>query len=129
MKVESCMYLDNNQKKTAYANLSVNNEDITETAGFIPLDVRFKQLEEGGYIAQFQKGEFTSSDYRDAYFSPDFEITPEDEYEEIQEKLAARQKFFDEIKAKSDGNNDLAGTDEPEEKKAANAADNVKTEE
>lgn len=129
MKRTSCMYLSEAQVKESYSDFSENNDYIVETAGFIPLDVRFKQLEEGGLIAQYQRGDFTSADYRQAYLTPDFEITPEDDFEEIQEKLAARQKFFEEIKAKSDGINDKAGTVEPEEKKAADAAEEVKPEE
>ena len=29
------------------------DEDIVETAGFIPLEVRFKQMEQAGFRAQF----------------------------------------------------------------------------
>ena len=37
-------------------------EDIVETAGFIPLEVRFKQMEQAGIQAQFLQSEFTSFD-------------------------------------------------------------------
>lgn len=130
MKRRSCMYLDEKQIAQGVADLSKENEYITETAGFVPLEVKLKQFEENGYIAQFQSGDFTSADMREAYLSPDFEITPEDEFEEIQEKLNARKSFLDSVKAaKSDGVNAEARTAEPEEKKAADAAEEVKPEE
>lgn len=102
------------------ADLSKNNEYITETAGFVPLDVKLRRFQEAGQLMQFHNAEFTSADMREAYFSPDFEINPEDDFEEIQEKLQARQKFLAEIKAaKSNGVNEppeaaAAGTVEPE---------------
>jgi len=102
------------------ADLSKNNKYITETAGFVPLDVKLRRFQEAGQLMQFHNAEFTSADMREAYFSPDFEINPEDDYEEIQEKLQARQKFLADIKAaKSNGVNEPptaaeAGTGEPE---------------
>lgn len=105
-----------------YAELDPElNKEIVETAGFVPLEVKFKRFEEAGIMMQYQMGEFTSSDYREMYLSEDFEITPEDDLEDIQEKLVARQVFMDELKkAKSDGqknpaapDNVVAGTEEP----------------
>lgn len=93
------------------------NKYITETAGFIPLEVKMKQFEQNGLIAQFQVSDFTSHDYRDIYLNhPNFEITPEDELEDIQEKLQARTAYVESLKKQK------AGTLEPEkesEKKLA----------
>lgn len=64
-----------------------NNSKIVETAGFVPLEVKFKQFEQNGLRAQFSTSEFTSNDYRDMYLSPNTEILPTDDLEEIEEKL------------------------------------------
>ena len=50
------------------------NPVIVETAGFVPLEVRFKRFEENGIRAQFSAAEFSSSDLRDIYLHPDFQI-------------------------------------------------------
>ena len=64
---------------------------VVETAGFVPLEVRFKRMQENGIIAQFHEGDFTSSDWRDIYLNhPDFDIDENDELEDIQEKQAMR---------------------------------------
>lgn len=76
-----------------YADLSEHNEVIVETAGFIPLDVKFKRFEQNGVIAQFSTSEFTSSDMRNLYANPDFEIYPDDELEDIQEKISAYNEY------------------------------------
>ena len=56
------------------------DEDIVETAGFVPLEVRFKQMEQAGFRAQFFESEFSSKDVTDMYLNhPEFDITPEDE--------------------------------------------------
>lgn len=101
------------------ANLKENNEYIVETAGFIPLEVKLKQFETNGLVAQFLTSDFDSNDYRDIYLNPDFNISPEDDFEDIQEKLAMQREYAEKIKAaKSNGNNEPpaaaeAGTEEP----------------
>lgn len=79
--------------KPVFADLSDHNEKIVETAGFIPLDVKFKRFEQNGLIAQFNTSEFTSNDFRNLYANPDFEIYPDDEFEEIEEKIAAYNDY------------------------------------
>lgn len=102
------------------ANLKENNEYITETAGFIPLEVKLKQFETNGLVAQFMTSDFDSNDYRDIYLNPDFNVSPEDDFEDIQEKLAMQREYAEKIKAaKSNGQNEpptaaKAGTEEPE---------------
>lgn len=112
--------------KPVYADLNPDfNKYKTETAGFVPLEVKFKRFEEDGLVAQFNSSDFTSTDYRDIYLNPDFEITPEDDYEDIQEKLQLREQYISKLKAaKSNGHDEMAGTVEPE-KKAAEAAEAV----
>lgn len=110
------------------ADLSKDNEYITESAGFIPLEVKLKQFEQNGLIAQFNQSDFTSHDLREMYLNPDFDITPEDDLEDVEEKIKARNEFIEQYKkAKSNGQDVKAGTDEPE-KKAADAAETAKAE-
>lgn len=100
------------------ADLSENNDYIVETAGFVPLEVKFKQFEQNGVVAQFQTSDFTSNDYREMYLNPDFDITPEDDFEDVEEKIAARNNFIEQYKkAKSNGLKEKAGTEEPKEEK------------
>lgn len=68
------------------------NPEIVETAGFIPLEVKFKQFEQNGLQAQFNTSEFSSQDYRDMYLGPNTEILPTDDLEEIQEKLLLQEE-------------------------------------
>lgn len=89
-----------NAKEISFADLSVGNDVIVETAGFVPLEVKLKRFEQNGMMAQFNENEFTSSDLRDIYLTPDFEISPEDDFEEVQEKLIAQQNFINELRKK-----------------------------
>lgn len=67
------------------------NPLIVETAGFIPLEVKFKRFEQAGLKSQFSATEFTSSDYREMYLGPNTEIYMTDDFEEITEKLALQE--------------------------------------
>lgn len=119
-------YMNSKDVEACKATFPENNEYITETAGFIPLEVKMKQFETNGLVAQFLTSDFDSNDYRDIYLNPDFNISPEDDLEDIQEKLSAQRQYAEKIKqAKSNGPNEKAGTVEPE-KKAADAAETAK---
>lgn len=72
---------------------SEENAYITETAGFIPLPVKFKRFIENGLVAQFRESDFTSSDWRTLYADdPDLDIFPSDEFDEVQSKLELREQ-------------------------------------
>lgn len=75
------------------------NPVIVETAGFVPLEVKFKRFEEAGIRAQFSESEFTSSDLRDIYLHPDFSLNQYDDLEEIERKEAARQAYIEQLLA------------------------------
>lgn len=92
--------LDKKEVEALGADLSKNNEYVTETAGFVPLQVKLKQFEQNGLVAQFSTAEFDSNDYRDIYLNPDFNIYPDDDIEDVNDKLAARQKFILELQEK-----------------------------
>lgn len=74
------------------------NEQLTETAGFVPLEVRMKQMEQNGLLQQALLQDVTADDLREAWLSSDFEISPEDELEDVLAKDAARREFIENIK-------------------------------
>lgn len=63
------------------------NPYITETAGFIPLDVQIQKFEQAGIRAKFRSDMFDSSDYRDMYMHPDLRINSEDDEIDVENKL------------------------------------------
>ena len=63
------------------------NEYIVETAGFVPLSVKFKQFEQNGYLAKFNSDDFDSSDYATLY-QDDILIGPDDDEFDIADKLS-----------------------------------------
>lgn len=75
------------------------NERVVETAGYVPLEVRMKQMEQAGLRQQFVMGDLSPDDLRAAWLSQDFEITPDDELEEVLAKTAARNEFLEKLKA------------------------------
>lgn len=77
---------------------SLWNEKLVETAGFVPLEVRMKQMEQNGLMAQFQLGELSPEDLRQAYLMPDFEIDPDDELEEAIAKEQLREAFLQKLR-------------------------------
>lgn len=102
------------------------NEDIVETAGFVPLAVRFKQLEQNGYVAQFKSSDFDSQDMRDIWFNSAFEILPGDDLEEVEAKVRARNEFINAVRARKASQSDAPapgdGETSPDEKKPATRA-------
>lgn len=97
---------------TPYPKIEGWDEDIVETAGFIPLEVRFKQMEQAGIRAQFFESEFSSKNVQDMYLNhPEFDLTPEDEIEEAMEKINLRMQWIqhvkDEVRKKKAAETDL----------------------
>lgn len=91
------------------------DEHLTETAGFVPLEVRMRQMEQNGYVAQFKSSDFTSSDLRDVWLNPDFEILPSDDLEEVERKSLLRQQYMREILAKKNSADAENALDEEKE--------------
>ena len=82
-----------------YPEIEGWNEELVETAGFVPLAVRFKQMAQAGIRAQFFASEFTSQDVQDMYLNhPEFDLTPEDDLEEAMAKIEARQAWINHVK-------------------------------
>lgn len=89
------------------------NEYIVETAGFVPLSVKFKQFEQNGYIAKFNVDDFDSSDYSKLY-ADDVLIGPDDDEFDIADKIALfKERKMQILKSK------LAETNETEQSVAA----------
>lgn len=99
------------------------NPLIVETAGFIPLDVKFKRFEQAGVKAQFHVSEFTSSDYRDMYLGPNTEIYPTDDLETILEKEALQEQIRLEILQKKAKLANLADDERSEEEVSSQVLD------
>lgn len=86
------------------------NEYIVESAGFVPLAVKFKQFEQNGYIARFNVEDFDSSDYATLY-QDDVLIGPDDDEFDIADKLSLfNERKFDLMQKKAK----LAETNEAE---------------
>ena len=77
----------NSQWITKDGKPAEGNEYIVETAGFVPLSVKFKQFEQNGYIAKFNVDDFDSSDYNSLY-TDDVLIGPDDDEFDIADKIA-----------------------------------------
>ena len=76
----------NSQWVTKEGKLAEGNKYIVETAGFIPLPVKFKQFEQNGYIAKFNADDFDSSDYKSLY-TDDILIGPDDDEFDVADKI------------------------------------------
>lgn len=74
------------------------DDDIVETAGFIPLEVRFKKLQENGQRVILRASEFDSIDMRKMYLDDEFRVEPDDDLEEIEEKLMKRQAYINSLR-------------------------------
>lgn len=80
------------------------NKQIVETAGFVPLEVRFQKLQENGIRLQLRASEFDSVDMQKIYLDDDYRIEPDDELEDIEVKLAARQAYINELQKERNKN-------------------------
>lgn len=84
---------------TPYPEIEGWDEDIVETAGFVPLEVRFKQMEQAGIRAQFFESEFSSKNVQDMYLNhPEFDLSPEDDFEDAFEKMQLRAAWIEQVK-------------------------------
>lgn len=117
----------NSQWITEDGKPAEGNEYIVETAGFVPLSVKFKQFEQNGYIAKFNADDFDSSDYRSLY-TDDVLIGPDDDEFDIADKIELfKQRKFELLNKK------LAETNETEqsvaERSEVSQASQIKTRE
>lgn len=83
-----------------WTNDKEKNPYITETAGFVPLEIKFRQFEQNGLRMQFSENEFDSSDYREMFSNPNAIVYPGDDLETITEKLLLQDTIKNEILAR-----------------------------
>lgn len=67
------------------------NVRMIDSAGYVPLNVRMQRMLEQGIIAQFAVNEFDSTEYKALYSGEDTTITPDMDYEDIQDVLVRRE--------------------------------------
>lgn len=127
-------YAIDSRKPIDYPKIEGWNEVIVETAGFIPLAVRFKQMEQAGYRARFNESEFSSRDISDMYLShAEFDIQPDDDLEDVIEKTELRRQYVknlqNEILAKRAATDSEANESEAKVSKEESAAKKDKIDE
>lgn len=98
-EIESC------EKESELIELNIKFDDIklfdnsyiTDTAGFEPLDVKFKKFEQNGIIAQLHSSDFDSASLREMFLSDNMQVYPDDDIEDVYSKLALQRDFANRI--------------------------------
>ncbi len=94
------------QKKIDYRSCpTVELEDNiyqVETAGFVPLSVRFKQFTENGIISRLRAEQYDTdlpiSELENAFKMSEFDINDDDDIFTATDKISARQNYIAELK-------------------------------
>lgn len=98
MKIKEDVYTFHDDFLDNKENVKKLKEKVVETAGFMPLAARMKQMEQAGLRAKFLDSEFTSKDFMDMYVNhPELDIHPDDDIEDVLEKEKAREALYKEI--------------------------------
>ena len=73
-----------------------------ETAGFVPISVRFKQFTENGIISRLRAEQYDTdlpvSELENAFRMAEFDINDDDDIFTATEKITARKNFIAELK-------------------------------
>lgn len=96
----------------AFSDVKLSDVNICETAGFVPLDVRFKRLEQSGYVAQFFTHQFDTDDIRQIFMGEETQIYADDDEDIVRIKLYKQNKLREKILRSKLG--DLAEEDDEE---------------
>ncbi len=79
-----------------------NNEYLVETAGFVPLSVRFKQFTENGIVSRLRAEQYDTdlpiSELENAFQMSEFDINDDDDIFTATEKINARKNYIAELK-------------------------------
>ena len=79
-----------------------NNDYIVETAGFVPLSVRFKQFIENGIVSRLRAEQYDTdlpvSELENAFQMSQFDINDDDDIFTATDKLNARKNYIAELK-------------------------------
>lgn len=94
------------QKKIDYRPCPIveleNNDYLVETAGFVPLSVRFKQFTENGIVSRLRAEQYDTdlpiSELENAFQMSEFDINDDDDIFTATEKINARKEYIAELK-------------------------------
>ena len=86
-------------------NKEVDDVELVDTAGFIPLKAKIQKMIESGIVANLREDDFDAEVYNELYLSEAFKITSEDDLEDIQAKILARNQYIEGLKAKMNAEN------------------------
>ena len=79
-----------------------NNHYLVETAGFVPISVRFKQFTENGIISRLRAEQYDTdlpvSELENAFQMAEFDVNDDDDIFTATEKLTARKNYIDALK-------------------------------
>ncbi len=79
-----------------------NNDYLVETAGFVPLSVRFKQFTENGIISRLRAEQYDTdlpiSELENAFQMSEFDINDDDDIFTATEKITARNNYIAKLK-------------------------------
>ena len=78
------------------------NDYLVETAGFVPLSVRFKQFTENGIVSRLRAEQYDTdlpiSEFENAFQMSEFDINDDDDIFTATEKINARKNYIAELK-------------------------------
>lgn len=86
-------------------NKVIDDVVLVDTAGFIPLKVKIQKMIESGIVDNLREDDFDADIYNELYLSEDFKITSDDDLEDVQRKIIARNAYIAELKAKMNAEN------------------------
>ncbi len=79
-----------------------NNDYLVETAGFVPLSVRFKQFTENGIVSRLRAEQYDTdlpiSELENAFQMSEFDVNDDDDIFTATEKINARKNYIAELK-------------------------------
>ena len=79
-----------------------DNDYLVETAGFVPLSVRFKQFTENGIVSRLRAEQYDTdlpiSELENAFQMSEFDINDDDDIFTATEKINARKNYIAELK-------------------------------
>ena len=79
-----------------------DNDYLVETAGFVPLSVRFKQFTENGIVSRLRAEQYDTdlpiSELENAFQMSEFDVNEDDDIFTATEKINARKNYIAELK-------------------------------
>lgn len=84
-----------------------DNDYIVETAGFVPLSVRFKQFTENGVVSRLRAEQYDTdlpvSELENAFKMSEFDVNDDDDIFTATDKINARRNYIAELKKSYSG--------------------------